>query len=101
MKTNQATYPTGIPSLFCAGEAHTDFDVDPEIHQLAVSQTDFSTADETVLIEDLIDALREKERMIAELKQPQAAGWSASVLAAWRHRFAALVVSSARPTPGT
>jgi hypothetical protein len=59
---------------------------------------DSSTGDETVLIGDLIDALHEKERLIAELKQPQAAGWSASVLAAWRRRFAALVVSSARPT---
>ena len=97
MKTNQAPYPTGH-SPFCAGEAHTDFDVDPEIHHLATRKMESPAADETVLIEDLIDALHEKERMIEELKHYQTAGSSASVLAAWRRRFAALVISSARPT---
>ena len=96
MRTNQASYPTNLDSPFCASEANTDFDVDPQIRQLAVRQVDSPPADETVLIEDLIGALHEKERMIEELKHQQTTGWSASVLTAWRRRFEALVVSSAR-----
>src|SRR2546426_5901532 len=89
MKMNQAS---------CAGEAYAGFGFGTGIKRRPASQVQSPTTDETVLIEDLIDALREKERMIAELKQRQLAGCSASVLAAWRRRFAALVVSSARPT---
>ena len=85
----------------CAAEADAGFVLDAGINYRPVRQMQSPTADETVLIEDLIDALHEKERMIEELKQHQAAGWSTSVLAAWRRRFAALVLSSARPTTGT
>jgi hypothetical protein len=76
-------------------DAPGHFDLDSPILLRPVQS---APTDESVLIEDLIDALREKERMIAELKQHRGADWNASGLAAWRRRFAALVVSSARPT---
>lgn len=71
-----------------------------DVSPILLRPTQSAPTDESVLIEDLIDALREKERMIAELKQHRGSGWNASGLAAWRRRFAALVVSSARHAPG-
>jgi hypothetical protein len=70
------------------------FSFQPDRHG-QVTERDSTPSDQTVLIEDLIQALREKERMLAELKHRKASGWTASALAAWRRRFGTLVCSAA------